>query len=61
LGVLRGLLRRPEPGGRSSVRASMLGILLNSQTTAEIDQKQALNCHQSIEILYQSCDPRRNP
>jgi len=34
----------------------MLGILLKSQTTAEIDQKQALNCHQSIEILYQWCD-----
>jgi hypothetical protein len=39
----------------------MLGILLNSQTTAQIDQKQALNCHRSIEIFYQSCDPRRTP
>jgi hypothetical protein len=39
----------------------MLGILLNSQTTAEIDQKQALNRHQSIEILYQSCDLGATP
>jgi hypothetical protein len=42
----------PEEGGGWSVRASMIGILLKEGMTPVVDQKQAPNCHQSIEITY---------
>jgi hypothetical protein len=32
------------------------GILLNARRAGFIDQKQAPNCHQSIEILYRATD-----
>ncbi len=38
-------------------RVHGLGILLKPRKTEVVDQKQAPNCHRSIEIFYRICDP----